>query len=85
MYHKLDMYFHNVQMCLVEKHHIPFDHAGTMVSDLSWYTDTGRASVEWCKRLLETKPYLVARRLVKGGSTNEIIKRVTGLIMKKGE
>ena len=85
MYQKLENYFFNVQMCLVENHHIPFDFAGTMVSDLSWYTDTGRASVEWCKRLLNTKPYLVARRVAKGGSTNEIIKRVTNLIMKKGE
>lgn len=83
MYYKLESYFHTVQMCLVEKHRIPFDYAGTMVSDLSWYTDTGRASVEWCKRLLNTKPYLVARRVAKGGSTNEIIKRVTDLIMKE--
>lgn len=50
------------------------------VDPLVFYINTGRASCEFLRRLLETKPFLVARRLHKGGSIVEAMQRVFCLI-----
>ena len=40
----------------------------------------GLASPDFCKALLQAKPFMVARRIEKGGSHEEIIKRIETLV-----
>lgn len=82
MYYRLLDYYTKLVNLLVSKYKIPYHIATIMVSDLEWYTDTGRASVNWCNHLLKAKPFMVYRRILKGGSTNEVIARVTEYIME---
>lgn len=43
---------------------------------LVWYINTGRASTEFLRLLMNTRPVLVARDLHKGGSYEEVINRI---------
>lgn len=47
-----------------------------VVSPLWWYIDTGRASADFLGRLVQAKPYVIGRLLMKGGSDAEVIERV---------
>ena len=47
-----------------------------VVSPLWWYIDTGRASADFLGRLVQVKPYVIGRLLMKGGSDAEVIDRV---------
>ena len=47
---------------------------------LEWYIETGRASTDFLRKLIAAKPYMVARRLHKGGSDLEAISRVKNYI-----
>lgn len=50
------------------------------VAPLEWYLKTGRASYEYCKALNSCKPFMIARRLHKGGSYDEALQRVSAYI-----
>ncbi len=50
------------------------------IMPLTWYINTGRASSDFLRRLLAAKPFMVARRLHKGGTYEETINRVCHLI-----
>lgn len=51
--------------------------AGIRATDpLAWYVNTGRASAGFLERLVDTKPYIIARLLMKGGSYDEAIARL---------
>ena len=52
------------------------DAAVRMISPLHWYVYSGRASTEFLRKLMRTKPFLVARGLIKGGSDEETINRI---------
>lgn len=52
------------------------DAAARMIAPLKWYIYTGRASVEFLRLLRRARPVLVARDLAKGGSDDEMIRRV---------
>lgn len=43
---------------------------------LAWYINTGRASTEFLRRLMNTSPCMIARDLHKGGSYEEVINRI---------
>ena len=43
---------------------------------LLWYVNTGRASTEFLKRLINAKPFMIARILHRGGADAEIINRI---------
>ena len=47
---------------------------------LEWYVNTGRASVQFLEKLFDAKPFMVARKLHKCGSTDETIGRVKAYI-----
>ena len=71
---KIDDYIWNVKKCLMKKY-------GTMAADrdispLLWYINTGRAPITFLKTLIDTKPFMIARRLHAGGSDAEIIDRI---------
>ena len=50
------------------------------IAPLIWYINTGRASTPFLKKLIDAKPFMVARRLHAGGSDTEIINRVKAYI-----
>lgn len=43
---------------------------------LGRYIWTGRASADFLKRLIYAKPFMIARRLHKGGSDDEVVNRI---------
>lgn len=56
------------------------DRAKRYMEPLHYYISTGRASVEFIRKLMQAKPFMVARKLAKGGSTDEALKRVQSYI-----
>lgn len=52
------------------------DQAIRDISPLTWYINTGRASTGFLLALVQAKPFMIARRLHKGGSHNEVIARI---------
>lgn len=53
-----------------------WDESGSEIAPLEWYVNTGRASVEFLRALVTAKPFMVARRLHKGGSYDEAVSRI---------
>lgn len=53
------------------------------VSPLRWYIATGRASAAWLRVLLSIRPDVIARRLLQGGTDQEVIERIQSLITAK--
>ena len=52
------------------------DQAVVDISPLTWYINTGRASTDFLRALVQAKPFMIARRLHKGGSHDEVIARI---------
>lgn len=52
------------------------DESWRIISPLTWYIRTGRASCDFLRSLMTTKHYLIARDCAKGGSTDEVINRI---------
>lgn len=73
-YTSIDDQLWNVKKALFSK--VSVDEAGRIISPLSWYISTGRASIPFLKWFLSAKPFVVARLLMKGGSDDEIIARL---------
>lgn len=74
----IDDYIWKIQKILMEKY-------GTMAADreiapLVWYIETGRASTPFLRKLIDAKPFMIARKLHMGGSDAEIIDRVKAYI-----
>ena len=71
---RLDEKMHNIRMYLWKK-------CGSLQGDnyfypLEWYVSTGRASREFLKKLMDSKPFIIGRILAKGGSYEEAIANV---------
>ena len=43
---------------------------------LMWYINTGRASTDFLKRLLNTKEFVIGRILIGGGNYDEVIRKI---------
>lgn len=71
---KIDNYILSVWSSIAKKHGASV--ADREISVLSWYIHSGRASIEFLKKLTAAKPFLIARRIHKGGSDLEIIARI---------
>ena len=50
------------------------------LAPLSWYVTTGRASCDFLRLLVNAKPFMVARILMKGGSYEEALERLKGYL-----
>lgn len=73
----------HIQRELMQRHGVAA--AAREISPLRWYIDTGRATISFIKALAHKSPCMVARRLHKGGSTEEVIQRVKDYIGYKEE
>lgn len=52
------------------------DAADRMISPLTWYISTGRASAGFLRAFMATKAFVIGRILAKGGSDQEMIDRI---------
>lgn len=50
--------------------------AEILAEPLAWYIETGRAPTPFLQKLVGIRPFLIVRRLEKGGSTNEVVERI---------
>lgn len=53
-----------------------------LMSPLNWYVETGRASTQFLRWLVNVKPFVAARILMKGGTDRDVIdalKRKAGI------
>jgi len=60
--------------------HYGTDAAAQDIAPLTWYINTGRATLEFSRKLLNAKPFMVARKLHEGGSYDEAIRRIKDYI-----
>ena len=63
-----------IQLCLMNKYGV--DTAQHDMDPLKRYIGTGRASVTFIASLLDAKPFMIARILHKGGSYDDVLKRI---------
>ena len=57
-------------------HKYGWEQAEQELYPLSWYINTGRASADFLRLLLEAKPYMIARKLHEGGTIQEAMDRI---------
>ena len=67
----IDSYLWSVRKYLWGKCGI--DDGDRALSPLEWYVATGRASTEFLGKLVEVKPFVIGRILLRGGSDSEVI------------
>lgn len=65
--------------------HYGTDAAAQDIAPLKWYINTGRTPLEFTRKLLNAKPFMVARKLHEGGSYDEAIQRIKDYIGFKAE
>ena len=75
---KSDIYINEVLIYIMN--HYGVDEAYRDIYPLEWYINTGRASAEFLRKLYTKKPFLIARRLHKGGSVDETVKRIKSFL-----
>ena len=68
----------NIQKILMKKYGCTA--ADREIAPLIWYINTGRASTPFLKKLINAKPFMIARKLHMDGSDVEIINRVKAYI-----
>ena len=79
----IDAYLWNVLMYGMGKYGV--DNANSDIAPLTWYIHTDRASADFLRKLIASKPYMVARKLHNGGSYDETIDRIKKYIGYKPE
>ena len=67
-----------IESCIWEIQLYLMNHYGCTAADreiapLKWYVNTGRASLQFLHKLIDAKPFVIARILHKGGSDDSII------------
>ena len=73
-YAKIEAFLWNVEYCLMRKYgSAP---AEREMYPLKWYINTGRAPTIFLANLIEAKPFVIARLLHKGGTDEEVIRRI---------
>lgn len=63
---RIDDHIWKVKYYLMRKHGC--GQANLFISPLTWYIRTGRASVEFLKKFLNARPYMIGRLLAKSGT-----------------
>ena len=70
----IDNFLWDVKSSLMKKYGV--DAAERMIDPLVWYVSTGRASSEFLRKLINTKPYVIARKLVENSSVDDTLQRI---------
>ena len=77
-YTKIDDYLWKVRSYMMRQYGCTT--ADREIDPLVWYVRTGRATIDFLKRLYAVKPYIIARILHKGGSHLEAIEAIKSRI-----
>lgn len=78
-----ERFFIKVESYAMRKYGV--DQAYRDLDPLRWYVETGRASMEFIKKLCNCKPFMIARLLHEGGSIEEQINRVRAYVVERSE
>jgi len=78
----IDAFLYEIERNLMNNYGV--DTASREIEPLRWYIGTGRASTPCIKKMMEAKPFMLARKLHMGGSTSEIINRILNYIGWEG-
>lgn len=70
----IDTMLWHIQREIMQRYGV--DAAARYIAPLTWYINTGRASISFLHALYNARPVLVARDLAKGGSYDEALERV---------
>ena len=83
MLYKVDEYIWNVRMYLWKK--CGMRETDRIIDPLVYYVGTGRASTSFLKALLEIKPYIVGRHLLKhdDGCLDDQVKLLKEMVFKR--
>lgn len=79
-YDAVDDGLYQIKKALMRTKGLSLDEAALIMSPLYWYEATGRASCDFLRKLFTAKPYMIARKLYEGGTTEEVIKRIKDYI-----
>lgn len=71
---KYDAYIWAVEKYLMQKYGV--DAMYRMIDPLTWYINTGRASATFLQMLVQEKPFVIGRILAKGGSHDDIVRKI---------
>lgn len=71
---KLDDFMWQVELYLMKRYGV--DEAKRTMYPLIWYIHTGRASTQFLKALISSKPYMIGRMLHQEGSIDETVNRI---------
>lgn len=71
---KYDAYIWAVEKYLMQKYGV--DAMYRIIDPLTWYINTGRASVSFLQLLVQTKPFIIDRILAKGGSHDDVVRNI---------
>ena len=74
----IDDYLYRIESYLTQHHGSSIAYLD--IDPLRWYIRTGRASTQFLGLLLQKKPYMIARKLHDGGSTDEAVQRIKDYI-----
>lgn len=70
----IDAFLYEIERNLMNSYGV--DTAKREMEPLRWYIETARASTPCIRKMMEAKPFMLARKLHQGGSTDEIVKRI---------
>lgn len=65
-----------IQTDLMRRYGLSYDRAAQIMGPLHWWVRTGRASTDFLHGLIVAKPFIISRRLMSGGSDEEIISKI---------
>ena len=64
----------NIQRYLMDRYGV--DTSYRDIAPLTWYVNTGRATIDFLKKLMAAKQFMIARKLHEGGSYEEAVARI---------
>lgn len=71
---RYDEYIWKVESYLRSRYGV--DAADRMISPLTWYVGTGRASATFLINMVQEKPFVIGRILAKGGSYDDVVRKI---------
>lgn len=73
-YLAVDTHIWGVKSYLMRKYGC--DAAERMISPLTWYVSTGRASAGFLRAFMQTRAFVIGRILAEGGSHDDVIRAI---------
>lgn len=65
-----------IQRVMIDRYGIDVDRSDQLMGPLHWWVSTGRATPDFLRKMITCKPLLIARRLMRNGSDEEIVQNI---------